>query len=281
MSLDLKLQLQQALQPRYRVDREIGRGGMAVVYAGVDTEQRRPVAIKVLLPSLAAHIGVARFLREIELAGTLVHPHILGVLGTGMAGELPYYVMPLLDNESLRDTLQRTGRIPVSQAATIGADVVDALAHAHARGIVHRDIKPENLVLHDGAVLVTDFGVGKALNDAGGSKLTETGFIVGTPLYMSPEQAAGDPGIDGRTDLYSLGVVLYEMLTGAAPFRGRTAQQIIAARFMGPPPSIASEGNFPDDLAALVAGLLALRPADRLADTEAIGRRLRETGARH
>jgi len=276
MSLDLKLRLQQAMQPRYHVDREIGRGGMAVVYSGVDVEQQRAVAIKLLQPSLALHIGVARFLREVEIAGALVHPNILGVLATGMAGELPYYVMPLLDNQTLRDRLQEHRQLGVRESAAIAADVADALAHAHARGIVHRDIKPENLALHQGVVLVADFGIGRALNDAGGSKLTETGFIVGTPQYMSPEQAAGDPDIDGRTDLYSLGVVLYEMLAGAAPFSGRTAQMIIAARFTGPPPPINKVRIVvPNELAAIVDGLLALRPADRLSDAAAVARRLR------
>ena len=279
MSLDLRLRLQQAVRARYRVEREIGRGGMAAVFSGTDLSTQRPVAIKLLLPSVVQHIGVARFLREVEIAGALVHPNILGVLGTGTADDLPFYVMPLLDNRSLRDRLQEPQRLGSAESARIAADVADALAYAHARDIVHRDIKPENLALHGGEVLVADFGVGKALNDAGGSKLTETGFIVGTPLYMSPEQAAGDPNIDGRTDLYSLGVVLYEMLAGAAPFSGRTAQQIIAARFMGPPPALAGDRGVSPELSELVSGLLALRPADRLSPATLVAQRLRDAAS--
>ena len=280
MSLDLRLRAQRALHERYRLDQEIGRGGMAVVYRATDLESQEAVALKLLLPAVATHLGVNRFVREIALAGSLVHPNIMPIRGTGEADGLPYYVMPLLEGRSLRE-LMRVGTAPgVAAALRIGAQVADALAYAHARDIVHRDIKPENLLMQGDHVVVTDFGVGKALNVAGGSSLTATGFIVGTPAYLSPEQAAGDSDLDGRSDLYSLGIVLYEMIGGRLPFTGHTAQQVIASRFIETPDSLdAMRDDVPAGVAALGHGLLAIRPAERVANASEVARLLRHAAA--
>jgi len=260
VTLDFRLRAQRALQGRYQVGAELGRGGMAIVYRALQVADGREVALKLLLPTIASQLGVERFLREIALAGRLRHHNILEVLDTGDVDGLPYYAMPLVGGASLRERLADSAGMPLSEVLAIGAQVADALEHAHAADVLHRDIKPENLLLDGNRVLVTDFGVGKALTLSGGSSLTETGFIVGTPAYMSPEQAAGDPALDGRSDLYSLGVVLYELLTRRLPFTGTTAQQLIAARFTStPPPPGTVRSDVPPDLDALVLRLLAVR----------------------
>ncbi len=271
MSLDLRMRVQRALTGAYQLDEEIGRGGMAVVFRARDLRANRLVAIKLLLPAVAEALGTQRFLREVALAGALVHPHIVPIEATGEADGLPYYVMPLIQGDSLRRRLRPDQPLAIAEVIELSLQVAAALEHAHVRGVVHRDIKPENLLLANRQVFITDFGVGKALNVAGGSTLTETGFIVGTPAYMSPEQAAGDPDLDARSDLYSLGAVMYEMIGGTVPFVGRTAQQVIAMRFVQPPrPVHELRGEVPDALAAVVHRLMAIKPADRFGDAAAL-----------
>ncbi|HET7600768.1 MAG TPA: serine/threonine-protein kinase [Gemmatimonadales bacterium] len=220
-------QVRAALADRYEIERLIGEGGTATVYRAHDLRHGRKVAIKLLRPELAASIGADRFLREIRLAARLQHPHILPLYDSGQAGGVLYYVMPLVEGESLRARLAREPQLPLREALRITREVADALAYAHAQGVVHRDIKPENILLHNGHALVADFGVALAA-DIGGEKLTRSGISVGTPHYMSPEQAAGEPALDGRSDVYSLGCVLYEMLAGDPPFQGRSATTILA-----------------------------------------------------
>ena len=232
---DLREQLARGLADRYRLERELGRGGMATVYLAQDLKHDRPVALKVLLPELAASLGPDRFQREIRLAARLQHPHILTVHDSGeTAGQL-WFTMPFVEGESLRDRLRRERQLPVEDALRITREAAQALQYAHDHGVVHRDIKPENLLLtKDGNTLVADFGIARAV--AGDEHLTQTGMSVGTPAYMSPEQASGDKALDARTDIYSLGAVLYEMLAGEPPFTGPTAQAIIAKRFTGEVP---------------------------------------------
>jgi len=266
--MDLLTTLQGPLAGRYRLERELGRGGMATVYLADDLKHGRQVAIKVLRPELAASLGGERFLREISLASGLQHPHILplydsGAHGTG-ADEILFYVMPYVEGESLRDRLQREGQLPVDVAVTIAREVLDALAAAHARGIVHRDIKPENILLSGGHALVADFGIARAVGVAGGERLTETGLAIGTPAYMSPEQAAAEREVDARSDLYSLGCVLYEMLTGEPPFTGPTAQSILVKRLSNPAPSARQlRDTIPPEVDAALHRVLARAPADR------------------
>ncbi|MDF2771342.1 MAG: protein kinase, partial [Geminicoccaceae bacterium] len=216
------------LSDRYLVQREIGQGGMATVYVAHDRKHDRDVAIKVLHPDLAAALGSERFLGEIRTTARLQHPHILPLLDSGEGAGLLYYVMPFVAGESLRGRLEREKLLPIDDALRIAREVADALGYAHAHGIVHRDIKPENILLHGGHALVTDFGIALAVQNAGGQRLTQTGLSLGTPSYMSPEQAMGERSIDSRTDIYSLGCVLYEMLVGETPFTGNTVQAIVA-----------------------------------------------------
>jgi len=234
---DLLGQLQEGLRGSYAIERELGRGGMAMVYLAHDLRHDRPVALKVLLPSLASSLGPERFQREIRLAARLQHPHILSVHDSGeTAGQL-WFTMPFVEGESLRDRLRRERQLPVEDALRITAEAARGLDYAHQHGIVHRDIKPENIMLTgDGSTLVADFGIARAL--ASDDHLTQTGLSVGTPAYMSPEQASGDSAVDARTDVYSLGTVLYEMLAGEPPFTGPTAQSIIARRLTEPSPSV-------------------------------------------
>ncbi|HLB82808.1 MAG TPA: serine/threonine-protein kinase, partial [Gemmatimonadales bacterium] len=226
---DLLDTLRAALADRYAVEREVGHGGMATVFRAEDRKHHRAVAIKVLRADLAAVLGPDRFLREIEIAARLQHPHILPLYDSGAAAGFLYYVMPYVEGESLRDRLTREKQLPQDDALRIATEVAGALAYAHSRGVVHRDIKPENIMLSGGAAVVADFGIARAVSAAGQSRhLTETGTIIGTPAYMSPEQATGATEIDGRSDQYSLACVLYEMLVGEPPFTGPTAQAVIA-----------------------------------------------------
>jgi tRNA A-37 threonylcarbamoyl transferase component Bud32 len=230
--------VQQAVGDRYLVEREIGRGGMAVVYLAQDTRYDRRVAIKVLRPELASALGPERFLREIEIEARLQHPSILPLYDSGVHGNVLFYVMPFVEGETLRERLERERQLPVEDVVRITRDLADALAYAHSLGIVHRDIKPENVFLAGDRAIVGDFGIARAVTAAGGQRLTETGMIIGTPAYMSPEQGSGQATIDGRSDLYSLACVTYEMLAGEPPFSGSTAQAVIARHLQDAPPSL-------------------------------------------
>ncbi len=230
--------LSTALADRYHIERELGQGGMATVYLAEDLKHHRKVAIKVLRPELAAALGADRFLREIETTASLRHPHILPLFDSGRGGGFLYYVMPLVDGESLRARLDREKQLPIDDALQVAREVADALSYAHAHGVIHRDIKPENILLESGHAVVADFGIARAINAAAGDKLTETGMAIGTVQYMSPEQAAGQRDLDGRSDLYALGCVLYEMLAGQAPFTGPTVESIIHQHLVANPPPI-------------------------------------------
>jgi serine/threonine protein kinase/Flp pilus assembly protein TadD len=255
--------LQDALAGRYRLEREVGRGGMATVHLAQDLKHRRAVAVKVLHPELAANVGSDRFLREIEIAAGLNHPHILTLIDSGSADRLLYYVMPFVEGESLRGRLIRERRLPVAEAVELARKVAGALAYAHSRGVVHRDIKPENVMLHQGEPMVTDFGIARALSGEGES-LTQTGMSLGTPAYMSPEQASGEHGIDGRSDIYSLGCMLYEMLTGEPPFTGPTVQAVIVKRFTEQVrPVRALRAEVPEEVERALLRALARTPTER------------------
>jgi serine/threonine-protein kinase len=256
--------LRDALSGTYRVEREIGQGGMATVFLATDLKHNRPVAIKVLRPELAASIGHDRFLREIEIAARLQHPHILPVYDSGQAGKILYYVMPFVEGESLRDRLVRGGPLSPSEAVRLAREVADALDYAHRQGLVHRDIKPANILISQGNAVVADFGIARAVSAsaATGPGLTQAGMAVGTPSYMSPEQALGDQNLDGRTDIYALGVVLYEMLKGSPPYEGTTPQSIIVQALAGAPPALPSD---PLLLQPVIARAMAREPKDRFA----------------
>ena len=214
-----------ALRDRYTLDRELGRGGMATVYLAHDLKHDREVALKVLRPDLAATLGPERFQREIRFAARLQHPHILSVYDSGESGGQLWFTMPFVEGESLRDRLRRERQLSLDDALRVARETAEALGYAHEHGIIHRDIKPENIMLtRDGNTLVADFGIARAVGAEGSERLTVTGLSVGTPAYMSPEQAAGASELDGRTDIYALGCVLYEMLAGEAPFTGTTPQ---------------------------------------------------------
>jgi eukaryotic-like serine/threonine-protein kinase len=217
-----------ALSGQYRIERELGSGGMATVYLAEDVKHHRRVAIKVLHPELSALLGSERFLKEIELTANLQHPHILPLFDSGSVGGLLYYVMPYVDGETLRGRLERERQLPIADAVRIATEVADALGYAHKQGVVHRDIKPENILLRDGRALVADFGIALAVEQAGGTRMTQTGLSLGTPQYMSPEQAMGEREIGPRSDIYSLGAVTYEMLSGEPPFTGPSSQAIVA-----------------------------------------------------
>src|SRR5213595_2955717 len=228
---DLSERVRASLAGRYTIERELGRGGMATVYLARDLKYDRPVALKVLRPELAAVLGAERFLREIRLTAQLQHPHILTLFDSGEAQGFLYYVMPYVEGESLRERLDREKQLPIEEALHHTRAIASALDYAHRQSIVHRDIKPENVMLYEGEAMVMDFGIAKAVSAAGSETLTQTGMMVGTPAYVSPEQAAGEVNIDGRSDQYSLACVLYEMLSGERPFTGATAQAVLAKRF--------------------------------------------------
>jgi eukaryotic-like serine/threonine-protein kinase len=256
--------LADALRHHYTIEHELGRGGMATVYRAQDLRHHRLVALKVLDPALAMGLGPERFRREIETAARLEHPHILPVLDSGEARSWLWYTMPYVEGESLRGRLERTGALPLEEALRLTGEAADALDYAHRHGVVHRDIKPENILLSGGHARVADFGIAQALEAAGDERLTGTGIMVGTPAYMSPEQGAGARTLDGRSDIYSLGCVLFELLTGEAPFSGPTPQAVIARRFVEPPPRVGLlRAGVPADVEEAVARALAREPVDR------------------
>ena len=255
-----------ALADRYRVERELGAGGMATVYLAHDLRHDRDVAIKVLHPDLGVALGSERFLSEIRTTARLQHPHILPLLDSGEADGLLYYVMPVVTGETLRAYLERVQQLPIPEAVRLAREVASALDYAHRQNVVHRDIKPENILLHDGSALVADFGIALAVQSAGGQRMTQTGLSLGTPQYMSPEQAMGEKHIDARADVYALGAMTYEMLTGDAPFTGTTVQAIVAKVLSAEPerPSLVRK-TIPPHIEAAVLTALAKLPADRFA----------------
>ena len=257
--------LTSSLAERYRIERELGQGGMATVYMARDLRHDRDVAIKVLKPELTESLGRQRFLREIKLAASLNHPHILPLYDSGEAGGFLFFVMPVMQGQTLRDRLKSGGQLPVDSAVRIASEVADALDYAHRHDVVHRDIKPENILLHEGHAVVADFGIGKAVVAAASDSATFTqiGVTVGTPAYMSPEQAAGGE-LDGRSDLFALGCVMYEMLTGEVAFTGPTAQAVISSRFVYTPPAVSAlRPSVPLSVSQTVARLLSKGPAER------------------
>jgi len=261
---DLLDRLKTALTDRYVIERELGRGGMAVVYLANDVKHGRHVAVKVLLPELAATLGGDRFLQEVRVTANLQHPHILALYDSGEADGLLYYVMPYVEGESLRDRLKREKQLPVQDALRIAEQAASALDFAHRHDVIHRDIKPENILLHEGEAMVADFGIALAVTAAGGERLTETGLSIGTPEYMSPEQVAGERTIDARSDIYSLACVLYEMLAGQPPFTGATAQAVLARHVTDPVPPIGTvRPGVSAAVAAAVTKALEKAPADR------------------
>ena len=277
--MTLPTRLASALADRYRIIRELGQGGMATVYLAEDLKHHRQVAIKVLRPELAAALGADRFLREIETTANLRHPHILPLFDSGALDSGPstpdsrptthdsrllFYVMPFVDGESLRSRLDREKQLPLDAALQIAREVGDALSYAHARGVIHRDIKPENILLESGHAVVADFGIARAVDAAGAESLTATGMSIGTPAYMSPEQAAGQRDLDGRSDLYALACVLYEMLAGQPPFTGATAEILVRQHLIVDAPPVTNfRPAVPAPVAAALQRALAKSPADR------------------
>jgi serine/threonine-protein kinase len=257
--------LSTALADRYRIERELGQGGMATVYLAYDVRHDRKVALKVLRPELSAILGAERFLAEIKTTANLQHPNILSLFDSGEADGTVFYVMPYVEGESLRDRLVREKQLPVEDAVSIAREVASALDYAHRHGVVHRDIKPENILLHDGRALVADFGIALAVSRSdGGTRMTETGMSLGTPFYMSPEQAMGEREITAKSDVYALGCVTYEMLVGEPPFMGPTAQAIIARVMTETPRSLQLQRHtIPPHVEAAVRRALEKLPADR------------------
>ena len=248
----------------YTIDRELGRGGMATVYLAQDSKHERLVALKVLHPDLAASLGPDRFLREIKLAARLNHPHILPLHDSGETSGFLYYVMPYVEGESLRERLDRDHQLPIDEAVHHARAIASALDYAHRQGIVHRDIKPENVMLYEGEAMVMDFGIAKAVSSAGSDTITQTGMMIGTPAYVSPEQAAGEGDLDGRSDQYSLGCVLFEMLSGERPFTGPTPQAVMTKRFTESVPSVRSiRSSVPEPVAKALSRAMAVDAGGR------------------
>ena len=271
--------LASALADRYRLERELGQGGMATVYLAQDLKHDRQVAIKVLRPELAAVIGAERFVSEIKTTANLQHPHILPLHDSGEADSFLFYVMPFIEGETLRDRLTRERQLPVTEAVRITKEVASALEYAHKRGVIHRDIKPENILLHDGAALVADFGIALAASKAGGDRMTQTGMSLGTPSYMSPEQAMGDRDIGPRSDVYALGAMAYEMLAGEPPFTGSSAQAIVAKVLTEEPASIKlRRKTVPPAVEDAVLTALQKLPADRWGSAKEFSDALDGTG---
>jgi TolB-like protein/Flp pilus assembly protein TadD len=276
--------LARVLADRYRIERELGAGGMATVYLAEDLRHQRKVALKVLRPELAAVVGGGRFQREIQIAAQLQHPHILPLLDSGEAAGLLFYAMPYVEGQSLRERLTREKQLPVDDALRITREVADGLSYAHSRGVVHRDIKPENILLESGHAVIADFGIARAIDQAAGARLTETGMALGTPAYMSPEQAAGSRDLDGRSDLYSLGCMLFEMLAGQPPFSGPTVESVVHQHLAVEPPSITRiRPAVQASVAAALERALSKTPADRFNPValfaEALGAPAREAVA--
>ena len=256
--------LSSAVGDRYRIERELGQGGMAIVYLAEDIRHHRKVAIKVLLPELSAVLGPERFLKEIELTANLQHPNILPLFDSGVADGLLYYVMPYVEGETLRERLGREHQLTIADTVRLASDIAGALEYAHKRGVIHRDIKPENILLQDGRPVVSDLGIALAVSKAGGNRVTQTGMSLGTPQYMSPEQATGDRQIDARSDIYSLGAITYEMLTGDPPHTGSSTQAVIAKVITEKPTPIhAIRSTVPQQVELTVDRALAKLPADR------------------
>ncbi len=272
---DARTVLTEALHDRYRIERELGQGGMATVYLATDLKHPRQVAIKVLRPELGLLLGPERFTREIQVVAGLSHPHILPLFDSGQAGGLLFYVMPYIRGESLQARLAREGQLPIDEALRIVRQVASALDYAHARGMVHRDIKPDNILLHEGEAMLTDFGIAVAADAAPKERFTATGIMVGTPAYMSPEQAAGQRELDGRSDVYSLGCLLYELLAGEPPYTGATAQAVIAKRFTDQVPQVRRlRPTTPPAVEQALMMALARAPADRFATAGAFAEAL-------
>jgi tRNA A-37 threonylcarbamoyl transferase component Bud32/tetratricopeptide (TPR) repeat protein len=274
---DLLERLKSALGDRYGIEKEIGRGGMAVVFLAEDLKHRRNVALKVLHPELTATLGAERFLQEIEIVAGLQHPHILPLYDSGEADGLLYYVMPYAEGESLRQRLDREGQLAVDESVRITVEVADGLDYAHRKGVVHRDIKPGNILLAEGHATIADFGIARAVEAARQERITRTGLGVGTPLYASPEQATAQETLDGRTDIYSLGCVLYEMLAGEPPLTGATPQMIQARRLSETPTALHTlRDTVPPSLDAVISRALAKVPADRWSSGKELEEALRK-----
>lgn len=263
---DLPAAVVAALAERYTIERPLARGSFAIVSLAQDRKHNRPVVIKVLLPELASVTQAGRFVREIEIAAQLTHPRIVPLYDSGEAAGLSYYVMAYIDGPSLRDRLQAEGRLEIGEAIRIASDVAKALDFAHQHGVIHRDIKPENILICGGEALVADFGIARAIAAAGGTKLTQTGMTIGTPLYMSPEQARGRRDLDGRSDLYNLACVVYEMVAGHPPFTAESPQELLARHAFDPVPTLrAARPDVPAPLERAVVKALAKLPGDRFA----------------
>jgi serine/threonine-protein kinase len=271
--------LKRAVEDRYEIQEEMGRGGMSMVFKARDIRHDRTVAVKVLLPELAASVGGQRFLREIEIAARLVHPHILPLYDSGDADGLLYHVTPCVEGETLRERLKRERYLSIEEAVRITAEVADALDFAHSHDVIHRDIKPENVLLTSRHALITDFGIARAITIGGGERLTETGMAVGTPAYMSPEQARGEAVLDGRSDIYSLACLTYEMLAGEAPLAGRSPQITMKLRQSESPTSLTLlRETVPEPLDAVVLKALSRLPADRFTAASQYGEAVQLAG---
>ncbi len=274
--------LNAALEGRYLIERKLGEGGMAMVYLAEDLKHKRKVALKVLRPELAAVVGAERFLAEIETTANLQHPHILPLFDSGEADGFLFYVMPYVEGESLRERIEKEHQLPLEEALKIAANVAAALQYAHEQGVVHRDIKPANILLSRGEPLVADFGIALAVSEAGGGRITETGLSLGTPHYMSPEQAAGERTLDKRSDVYALACVLYEMLTGQPPYSGPTAQAVLGRILTGEPdPPTEHRKAIPVHVEHAVLRALEKLPADRFETADDFVRAMKNPSFRH
>ena len=279
---DAITRLNTALEGRYRIERQIGEGGMATVFLADDLKHERKVALKVLKPELAAVVGAERFLTEIKTTANLHHPHILPLFDSGEADSFLFYVMPYVDGETLRHRIDREKALPVDEAIAIATAVANALQHAHDRGVIHRDIKPANILVQDGQPVVADFGIALAVGSAGGARLTETGLSVGTPYYMSPEQATGDQQVGPSSDVYALAALLYEMLTGEPPYTGTTAQAVLGRIIQGAPVSATEiRKAVPVNVDSAIRKALEKLPADRFTGAQDFAKALADPGFRH